>query len=227
MTPSLSLSDAKSGSLGQITTKELADQLGTDKKVIIENARKFLPNKVFEHGRQTFWTKEEVTVLIEGMRQNNSNQHREKGSVTGAVTVASTDLTPALRIKRAMEMMQEAYEEELAIIKARALEAERVVAQIADGSGCYTMSQTAKALKLPYGNIRLFERLRSLGILNHDNTPKQEQVNNGNFRVVVKHVNEKVGNKPVTLVTGKGLVYLSRRLDAEIDKTVQPDEAEA
>lgn len=222
MTPNR-VSDLQSGSLEPITTRKLAEQLGTDKKVLIENARKYLPGKVFAHGKQTLWTKEEVTVLIEGMKQNNSNQHREKGSVTGAVTVASTELTPALKIKRAMEMMQEAYEEELAIIKARALEAERVVRQIADGRGCYTMNQAAKALKLPFGNIKLFERLRGEGILNLDNTPRQEQVNDGNFKVVVKHINEKVGSKPVTLVTGKGLVYLSKRLGADIDGTIQPD----
>lgn len=222
MTPNR-VSDLQSGSLETITTRKLAEQLGTDKKVLIENARKYLPGKVFAHGKQTLWTKEEVTVLIEGMKQNNSNQHREKGSVTGAVTVASTELTPALKIKRAMEMMQEAYEEELAIIKARALEAERVVRQIADGRGCYTMNQAAKALKLPFGNIKLFERLRGEGILNLDNTPRQEQVNDGNFKVVVKHINEKVGSKPVTLVTGKGLVYLSKRLGADIDGTIQPD----
>lgn len=222
MTPNR-VSDLQSGSLETITTRKLAEQLGTDKKVLIENARKYLPGKVFAHGKQTLWTKEEVTVLIEGMKQNNSNQHREKGSVTGAVTVASTELTPALKIKRAMEMMQEAYEEELAIIKARALEAERVVRQIADGRGCYTINQAAKALKLPFGNIKLFERLRGEGILNLDNTPRQEQVNDGNFKVVVKHINEKVGSKPVTLVTGKGLVYLSKRLGADIDGTIQPD----
>lgn len=222
MTPN-KVSDLQSGSLETITTRKLAEQLGTDKKVLIENARKYLPGKVFAHGKQTLWTKEEVTVLIEGMKQNNSNQHREKGSVTGAVTVASTELTPALKIKRAMEMMQEAYEEELAIIKARALEAERVVRQIADGRGCYTMNQAAKALKLPFGNIKLFERLRGEGILNLDNTPRQEQVNDGNFKVVVKHINEKVGSKPVTLVTGKGLVYLAKRLGADIDGTIQPD----
>lgn len=217
------VSDFQPGSLDAITTRKLAEQLGTDKKVLIENARKYLPGKVFAHGKQTLWTKEEVTVLIEGMKQNNSNQHREKGSVTGAVTVASTELTPALKIKRAMEMMQEAYEEELAIIKARALEAERVVSQIADGRGCYTINQAAKALKLPYGSIKLFERLRGEGILNLDNTPRQEQVNAGHFKVVVKHINEKVGNKTVTLVTGKGLVYLSKRLGADIDGTIQPD----
>ena len=108
-----------------ITTKEVAEQLGTDKKVILENARKYLPSKRFEHGKTALWSKAELTVLIDGMKQNQSNQYREKGTVTAAVTVASTDLTPALKIKKAMELMQEGYEEELAILRAKNAEKDR------------------------------------------------------------------------------------------------------
>lgn len=62
-----------------------------------------------------------------------------------------------------------------------------------------------------------------MGILNTDNTPKQEHVNAGRFKVVVKFVNEKVGNKPVTIVTGKGLVYLAKKFNTEIDQSVKAD----
>lgn len=98
-----------------------------------------------------------------------------------------------------------------------------VYEKIANGNGCFSMNQTAKALKLSYGNITLFEKLRTMGILNHDNSPKQEQINNGNFKVVVKFVNDKVGSKSVTLTTGKGLVYLARKFNTEIDESVQAD----
>lgn len=66
------------------------------------------------------------------------------------------------------------------------------------------------------GNITLFEKLRSMQILNQDNTPKQEQINNGNFKVIVKYINDKVGNKTVTLTTGKGLVYLAKKNGKQI-----------
>ena len=56
--------------------------------------------------------------------------------------------------------------------------------------------------------------------MNSDNTPKQEQINAGRFKVVVKVV-ENVGNRNVTLTTGKGLVYLAKRFNAEIDETVK------
>ena len=50
------------------TTKEVAEQLGTSPKVILENARKCLPNKRIENGKPTFWNQEEVTVLIYFMK---------------------------------------------------------------------------------------------------------------------------------------------------------------
>lgn len=95
--------------------------------------------------------------------------------------------------------------------------------RIADGKGCFTVNQAAKALKLPYGNITLYKNLRAANVLNSDNSPKQEQINNGNFRVIVKFINGKVGNKPVTLITSKGLVYLAKKLNTTINETVKAD----
>ena len=203
-----------------ITTRQLAEQLGTRPNVITENAKKCLPNKKIENGKPTYWSKAEVTVLLEFMKSNNN---RTDLDLSNRVIGTSTDLTPALRIRNAMLEMQAAYEDELAILRAKNAEKQAVIDRIADGTGCFSMNQTAKALKLPYGNIKLYERLRSEGILNSDNSPKQEQVNAGHFKVVVKFVNEKVGNKPVTLTTGRGLVYLAKRFNTQIDESVRAD----
>ena len=95
--------------------------------------------------------------------------------------------------------------------------------RIAGGRGCFTMNQAAKALKLPYGNRTLFKKLQEFGILNQDNTPRQEQINNGNFKVVVKFINDTIGNKNVTLVTSKGLTYLAKKFNTTIDESVKAD----
>ena len=95
--------------------------------------------------------------------------------------------------------------------------------RIADGKGCFTVNQAAKALKLSYGNITLYKNLRTANVLNSDNSPKQEQINNVKFRVIVKFINDKVGNKPVTLITSKGLIYLAKKLNTTIDETVKAD----
>jgi hypothetical protein len=108
-----------------MTTAQVAMQLHTSAKVVLENAKKCLPDKKIENGKATHWTEAEITILLDCMKHNSSNHASDlyfesKGSL-------STDLTPALKIKKAMELMQEGYEEELQILKAKNLEqAQRV-----------------------------------------------------------------------------------------------------
>lgn len=206
-----------------MTTKELAEVLGVDVKTVNNTVERLLGSTsqksfgevrtVSNGGRPTkVFTEEQATAIKLEIQKHHNLQSRQIDSV-------STETEENLIVMQAVAILQRKAKE----LEARAAVAERVVHQITDGTGCYSMNQAAKALKLPYGNIKLFERLRGEGILNLDNTPKQEQVNNGNFKVVVKYVNEKIGNKVVTLVTGKGLVYLAKRFGTEIDATVPAD----
>lgn len=212
-----------------MTTKELADFLKTSSKVVLENAKKCLPNKKIENGKPTYWDKAEVTVLIYFMQNNKTTMSNSQASqaFTDGLRSISTDLTPALKLKKALDLAQEAYEEELQIIRARAELAESVVHRIADGKGCFTINQAAKALKLPYGNKKLFGKLKALGFLNKDNSPRQQYINDGSFITVVKYINEHIGNKTVTLVTSSGLIKLAQKLGVEVDFSVAPDGQEA
>lgn len=101
--------------LENMTTKEIADCLGTKPNVITENAKKCLPNKKIENGKPTYWTKEEVTILIDFMQNNNN---RTDLDLSNRMIGISTDLTPALMIKQAMELAQKGYELELKRIEA-------------------------------------------------------------------------------------------------------------
>ena len=56
-----------------ISTRELAEQLGTSPKVVLENAKKCLPNKKIENGKATYWTESEITILIEQLKCNQVN----------------------------------------------------------------------------------------------------------------------------------------------------------
>lgn len=93
-----------------MTTKQVAETLGCTVKTVLNNVEKFLPNKVVENGKPVTFTEAEVTVLLEGMKNNKNNQHDLERSLQGI----STKLTPALKIKQAMLLMQEWYEEEIA-----------------------------------------------------------------------------------------------------------------
>ena len=203
-----------------VTTKELAQMLGVTERTIRDVAK----NKGVESTFRTLKTnggnqsvkvfnEEQATIIKQEIQKHHNLATRQIDSV-------STEYEENQTIANAMMILQRRTEE----LKTRMEIAETALNRIADGTGCFSMNQTAKALKLPYGNIKLYERLRGEGILNADNTPKQEQVNNGHFKVVVKFVNEKIGNKPVTLTTGRGLVYLAKRFNTQIDESVRADE---
>lgn len=98
----------------KMTTKEVAESLGCAVNTVRENAKKCLPNKVFENGKTTYWNEAEITVLLEHMKKNNENQH----NLSSSLTAISTTMTPALKLKKAMELAEEAYQEELARLKA-------------------------------------------------------------------------------------------------------------
>ena len=100
-----------------MTTKEVANTLGTTPNVITENGKKLFPNKEVQNGKATEWTDEEVTVLIDYMQKHPSNNAGKAISSTYRSNL-STKLTPALKIKQAMLLMQEGYEEEIARLDA-------------------------------------------------------------------------------------------------------------
>lgn len=204
-----------------ITTKELAYQLSVDVKTVRENAKKCLPNKVFKNGKQTFWTEKEVTILIEYMKKYNN---RTDLTCTTVVQAASTSLTPALKIHQAMIMMQEAYEEELSIIKAKNEEQKQKLIEqqpkvetydrIADSSGLKSLQEVAGLLG--YGTKKYFALLRGLEILyktNDTNLPKKTYIDAGYF--VVKEEPYKRENKDFlytrVFVTAKGLLWLEKQ----------------
>lgn len=223
MKNSLSLSTQNCVALMQndiISTKELAAQLGTRPNVITENAKKCLPNKRIANGKPTFWTKAEVTVLLECLKSNNQNQFSLSSSLIGT----STELTPALKIKKAFDLMQEGYEEELAILKAKnkeqalKLEEQKPMVEgytrIADSSGLKSIKEVADILG--YGEKTYFALLRGEGILfkeNGLNLPKREYINSGYFEV--KEEPYERNGKPFLYsriyVTAKGLLWLEKK----------------
>ncbi len=93
-----------------MNTKDVAKVLGVSKTdTVLNNARKCLPNKKITNGKTTYWNEQEVTILLEQLKHNNSNQNHLPSTLEGI----STTLSPALKIRQAMLLMQEGYEEEL------------------------------------------------------------------------------------------------------------------
>lgn len=204
-----------------ITTAELSEQLQTSAKVILENARKCLPNKVIENGKPTYWTKAEVTVLLEFMKTNNN---RTDLDLYDRCKGTSTDLTPALKIKKALELMQEGYEEELARLRAEnAAKENKLIEQapkveffddVTGSTDTIDMKEVAKVLNVKgLGRNNLFELLRSRNILDRNNQPYQKYVDCGYFRIIESRYTVPTGETKISLKTvvfQKGLEFIRK-----------------
>lgn len=201
--------------LEKFTTRQLAEQFGTRPNVITENGKKCFPNKKIENGKVTYWTKEEATVLLECLKENNTNQHNLSGGLIGT----STELTPALKIKKAMELMMEGYEEELSILRAKnAEQAEKISSdapkvdyydRICNASGLVNIRQASKLLNIP--EKKFIGALIESGYLYRDAcgtlTPYAGRA--ALFAVKEWTANGKAGIQ--TLITPEGLSHLLRR----------------
>ena len=67
-----------------------------------------------------------------------------------------------------------------------------------------------------------YPSLKQQKLLNKNNEPFQNYVSAEYFKVVNKVCSDNT-NRLVTLVTGKGLVYLAKKFGKEIDKSVKAD----
>lgn len=211
------------------TTKEVAEQLGTRANVITENAKKCLPNKRIENGKPTFWNEEEITVLLEFMKTNNN---RTDLDLSNRLIGTSTDLTPALKIKKAFELMQEGYEEELERLRILNAEKEKKLIEQApkvDFYNCVTgskdtmdMKEVAKVLNYAtLGRNKLFELLRLANVLDRNNLPYQKYVDAGYFRIIESRYTMPDGETKISLKTvvfQKGIDFIKNVIDKTLQK---------
>lgn len=211
-----------------VSTRELAERLNTSPKVILENAKKCLPNKTIENGKPTYWNKEEATILIDCLKNNqktnSSNLYLESKGIV------STELTPALKIKKAMLLMQEGYEEELAILKAKNAEQEQQLLEqkpkveffddVTGSNDTIDMKEAAKVLNLKgIGRNNLFEILRQNKILDRNNQPYQKYVDLGYFRIIESRYSLPTGEVKISLKTvvfQKGLDFIRKIAGHEV-----------
>ncbi|WP_294402999.1 phage antirepressor KilAC domain-containing protein [uncultured Clostridium sp.] len=204
-----------------LSTTELAKILKCNNNTITENAKSIFPNKVFINGKTTYYTEEEATMIIDKIQHNNNNQNNLSSSSIGIKTA----LTPALKIKQAMEMMQEAYEEELEILRLKNEEQQQLIEQqqpkvefydkVIDSKDWIDMGQVAKVLNERIGRTKLFEFLRNNKILDKKNNPYQQYQDKGYFRLIETSYNLPNGDCKIylkTLVSQKGLDFIRKKL---------------
>lgn len=100
-------------------------------------------------------------------------------------------------------------------------------AAVSASTNLQPIASVAKALNT--GEIRLFRWLREQRILLPTNIPYQQHIDAGRFRVVERvwrDANKEPRATPQTLVTGKGVAYLTKRwLEAQAEESFSAKEA--
>ncbi len=94
-----------------------------------------------------------------------------------------------------------------------------------DADGVFSFSEVAKILKLGYGSITLYEKMRELGlIMKGDKIPYQKYVSNGYFKVVESLIENGNFKKlvSVTYATQKGIGYIKKLLDNNSQQNILP-----
>jgi len=88
---------------------------------------------------------------------------------------------------------------------------------VTESINCQTVQEVAKVLGT--GPNKLFQFLREEGMLLRNNLPYQSHLDAGHFRVVEKCFRDEHGERNTytrTLVTGKGLIYIQKRLQSTL-----------
>ena len=152
---------------------------------------------------------------------------KQKMKPTSQLVGAITDLEAANMLLKSAEHFKARFEQEReARIKAETenqelqvknaeLEPKAAFTDLAiQSKDALLMNDAAKILKLGYGNITLFKKLREMGILMADNVPYQEYIGRGYF--IVDENPLLIGNNikitKVTKVTQKGMRWLANKL---------------
>lgn len=134
----------------------------------------------------------------------------------GAPTAGPVDIDAAFEDPARLRAALLSYADRLLSLEARMrADAPKVAFHDAVGAAvnCQSIQEVAKVLGT--GPVRLFRFLRDEGLLMPSNLPYQQYLDAGYFRVVERQYRDDRGEHHSytrTLVTGKGLAYIQRRL---------------
>ena len=191
----------------RMTIHEVAEVLGGTDEAIKKHIRELYPDLMQERVT-TYLNEEQITAIKQRMR------------LTTKVASAITDLEAAQMLLKSAEHFKSRFEQE----RDARIEAEQRLA-VAEPKAAFTdlamqskdvlsMNNAAKVLKLGYGHITLFKKLRELGVIMQDDVvPYQKYITSGYFRVDESPllIGDTIQIKRVTRVTQKGMIWLSQK----------------
>ena len=202
------------GSDQAVTTSEvLSKQTGNEHKAILQIVRKYIKGVTFEM----------VPFKTNGGVQNRQIAILNEQQATFAITLFKNTekvvdfkfklVNEFFRMRHELEKQQQQSLPKSFADQAKALEiaAPKAIAhdRFMSANDCISMNDAAKSLG--FGRNKLFAQLRNDKILMADNVPYQTFIARGYFKTVEKtnEYNDKINT--VTLVTPKGVDWLSKK----------------
>lgn len=204
-----------------VTTKELAENLGVSVDTIQNSVKKLTENNrqvfgnILRNSQGGYLFNEAQATAIKIELQNHT-----KVAKNGYNTLSIANDLEAWELQKRLD----AYKDRrIAELTAENEKKQAILDTISNAKGCFSIAQAAKALQLPYGRNTLKDNLKKMDLLiEKTGEPYQSEINAGHFKVKNKVCADGV-NRPVSLITGKGLVYLAKKFNTTIDESILPD----
>jgi phage antirepressor YoqD-like protein len=203
-----------------MTTKEVADSLGCAVKTVFENAKICLPDKRVENGKTTLWTENEVTILLEYLKQEKASGRHSNLYIQskGVETAKSLELEAALAAQKAIELQQmviaklkaenEAKRKRLEVAEPKAETLDKMTATASDIS----VRELAAILAVPHlGQNNLFQKLRDDGYIDGLNRPYWQYIEGGLMYEKEYYVPQLDATKRRLRITQKGVAHFVRK----------------
>lgn len=195
-----------------MTIRELSELLGVSEITVRRAIQKQFPDLI-KHGIETRLTFEQSKRVIGSLKVSSSARitavEQNTDVLRQNVGLDNASITSMLR---AAADAIENRDKQIAVLTPKA----EVYEAIASANGLYSMLEASKLLN--YGRNRLFEVLRSAGVLMANNTPYQTYCERGYFKVKSLTRNDILLHQ--TFVTGKGILWMQRELTV-IESRVQ------
>lgn len=186
-----------------MTIKEVASAIAVDASTVTKKVRALFP-ELLQNGVTTYLSEEQVTKV----KQAIFNQNGHLGQSSEVPTTDFEMVEKAFEVMSWMKSKIEAQRSKIALLEPKA----DYYDAVAGSKTAIRMLDVAKTIDVPgMGRTKLFEFLRSKGVLMQDNRPYQQHIDAGRFRVVQNQYQDSKGQSHIvhtTLVYTKGVQYI-------------------
>jgi phage antirepressor YoqD-like protein len=205
-----------------MTVREMAEIFGCDIHTITNHANRLFPDKI-RNGVKTYFNEKEVALILERIKSVKSQNDTLKVDLQGTETA----LTPALKVARLAELIEQSHREieaikDAEIAKLREENAEKTGRLAIAGPKAETLDkitatesdvsvrELAAILAVPHlGQNNLFQKLREDGYIDGFNRPYRRHIESGLMYEKEYYIPQMDATKRQLRITQKGVAHFA------------------